>query len=39
MKKIFIAAAMAMTFVSASAADIVDTAESAGTFNTLVTAL
>lgn len=39
MKKIFIAAAMAMTFGSASAADIVDTAKSAGTFNTLVTAV
>ncbi len=39
MKKFFIAAAMAMTFGSASAADIVDTAKSAGTFTTLVTAL
>ena len=39
MKKFFIAAAMAMTFRSASAADIVDTAKSAGSFNTLVTAL
>jgi uncharacterized surface protein with fasciclin (FAS1) repeats len=39
MKKNFIAAAMAMTFGSASAADIVDTAKSAGTFDTLVTAV
>lgn len=39
MKKFFIAAAMVMTFGSASAADIVDTAKSAGSFNTLVAAL
>lgn len=39
MKKILIAAAFAMAFGSASAADIVDTAKSAGTFNTLVTAI
>lgn len=39
MKKIIFAAAMAMAFGSASAADIVDTAKSAGTFNTLVTAV
>ena len=39
MKKILIAAALAMTLSPASAADIVDTAKSAGTFNTLVTAV
>lgn len=39
MKKLLMAAAMTMSFGSASAADIVDTAKSAGTFNTLVVAL
>ena len=39
MKKFLITAALAMAFGSASAADIVDTAKSAGTFNTLVTAV
>jgi uncharacterized surface protein with fasciclin (FAS1) repeats len=39
MKKFLIAAAVTMAFGSASAADIVDTAKSAGTFNTLVTAV
>jgi uncharacterized surface protein with fasciclin (FAS1) repeats len=39
MKKFLIAAALATAFGSASAADIVDTAKSAGTFNTLVTAI
>lgn len=39
MKKFLIAAAMTLAFGSASAADIVDTAKSAGTFNTLVTAV
>ena len=39
MKKIFMAAALTMAFGTASAADIVDTAKSAGTFNTLVAAV
>jgi len=39
MKKFFIAAAMSLVFASAGAADIVDTAKSAGTFNTLITAV
>ena len=39
MKKFLIAAALTMAFGSAHAADIVDTAISAGTFNTLVTAV
>ena len=39
MKKILTAAALAFAFTTASAADIVDTAKSAGTFNTLVTAV
>ncbi|HEX8479068.1 MAG TPA: fasciclin domain-containing protein [Telluria sp.] len=39
MKKIFAAAAMALSFGVAHAADIVDTAKSAGTFNTLITAV
>ena len=39
MKKYLIAAALSMAFGSANAADIVDTAKSAGTFNTLVTAI
>jgi uncharacterized surface protein with fasciclin (FAS1) repeats len=39
MKKIFAAAAMVLSFGVAHAADIVDTAKSAGTFNTLVTAV
>ncbi len=39
MKKFFAAAAMTLAIGSASAADIVDTAKSAGTFNTLVTAV
>ena len=39
MKKFLIAAALTMAFGSASAADIVDTAKSAGTFNTLVAAV
>lgn len=39
MKKILMAAALTMAFGAASAADIVDTAKSAGSFNTLVTAV
>jgi uncharacterized surface protein with fasciclin (FAS1) repeats len=39
MKRILIAAACGLTFGAAQAADIVDTAKSAGTFNTLVTAV
>lgn len=39
MKKFLMAATVTMAFGSASAADIVDTAKSAGTFNTLVTAV
>jgi uncharacterized surface protein with fasciclin (FAS1) repeats len=39
MKKFFAAAAMTLAIGSASAADIVDTAKSAGTFNTLITAV
>ncbi len=39
MKKILMTAALTMAFGAASAADIVDTAKSAGTFNTLVTAV
>ena len=39
MKKILIAVACTVAFGSASAADIVDTAKSAGTFNTLVAAV
>jgi uncharacterized surface protein with fasciclin (FAS1) repeats len=39
MKKIFAAAAMVLSFGVTHAADIVDTAKSAGTFNTLVTAV
>lgn len=39
MKKFLLAATVTMAFGSASAADIVDTAKSAGTFNTLVTAV
>ena len=39
MKKFLLAATVTMAFCSASAADIVDTAKSAGTFNTLVTAV
>jgi uncharacterized surface protein with fasciclin (FAS1) repeats len=39
MKKILMAAAMTFAFGAASAADIVDTAKSAGTFNTLVAAV
>lgn len=39
MKKFLMAAALTMTFGAASAADIVDTAKSAGTFKTLVTAV
>jgi uncharacterized surface protein with fasciclin (FAS1) repeats len=39
MKKFLITAALAMAFGSSSAADIVDTAKAAGTFNTLVTAV
>jgi len=39
MKKFLIAAALTMALGSANAADIVDTAKSAGTFNTLVTAI
>ncbi|PWF49116.1 fasciclin domain-containing protein [Massilia glaciei] len=39
MKKFLMAAAMTMAFGAASAADIVETAKSAGTFNTLVTAV
>ena len=39
MKKILIAAAFTMAFGAASAADIVDTAKAAGSFNTLVAAV
>jgi uncharacterized surface protein with fasciclin (FAS1) repeats len=39
MKKLFLAAAMTLAIGSASAADIVDTAKSAGTFNTLTAAI
>ncbi|MBC7685094.1 MAG: fasciclin domain-containing protein, partial [Bdellovibrionales bacterium] len=39
MKKFLIAAAMSISVGAASAADIVDTAKTAGTFNTLVTAI
>jgi uncharacterized surface protein with fasciclin (FAS1) repeats len=39
MKKYLIAAAFGMTLNAAHAADIVDTAKAAGTFNTLVTAV
>ena len=39
MKKFFLAAAMTLAIGSASAADIVDTAKSAGTFNTLTAAI
>lgn len=39
MKKILTAAALALTFTVASAADIVDTAKAAGSFKTLVTAV
>ena len=39
MKKFFAAAAMTLAIASASAADIVDTANSAGTFNTLIAAV
>ena len=39
MKKFFLAAAMTLAIGSASAADIVDTAKSAGTFNTLTSAI
>lgn len=39
MKKILLAAAFSLGFGAAHAADIVDTAKSAGTFNTLVTAV
>lgn len=39
MKQFLIAAALTMAIGSASAADIVDTARSAGTFNTLVSAV
>ena len=39
MKKFLMAAAFTMAFGAASAADIVDTAKAAGTFNTLVTAV
>ncbi|MES3022014.1 MAG: fasciclin domain-containing protein [Pseudomonadota bacterium] len=39
MKKFLMAAALTLAFGSASAADIVDTAKSAGTFNTLVAAV
>src|SRR5690606_13543760 len=39
MKKILIGAAAALSFSLAHAADIVDTAKSAGSFNTLVTAV
>ena len=38
-KKLLIAAAIAMAAVSAQAADIVDTAKAAGSFNTLITAV
>lgn len=39
MKKLLAAAAFTMTFGAAQAADIVDTAKSAGNFNTLITAV
>jgi uncharacterized surface protein with fasciclin (FAS1) repeats len=39
MKKIFAAAAMTFAFAGAHAADIVDTAKSAGSFNTLIAAV
>ena len=39
MKKFLMAAALTVAFGAANAADIVDTAKSAGTFNTLVTAV
>ena len=39
MKKFLIALPLAFAFGAANAADIVDTAKSAGTFNTLVTAV
>ncbi|MGK5025206.1 fasciclin domain-containing protein [Janthinobacterium sp. RB2R34] len=39
MKKLIMAVACSMTFGIASAADIVDTAKAAGSFNTLVTAV
>jgi len=39
MKKFLVAAALTVGFGAAHAADIVDTAKSAGTFNTLVTAV
>lgn len=39
MKKILFAAALGLAFNAAHAADIVETAKSAGTFNTLVTAV
>lgn len=39
MKKLFLATTLAFTFGAAQAADIVDTAKSAGNFNTLVTAV
>lgn len=39
MKKFLIGAAVALSFNAAHAADIVDTAKSAGSFNTLVTAV
>ncbi|HEX8604553.1 MAG TPA: fasciclin domain-containing protein [Pseudoduganella sp.] len=39
MKKILFAAAFGLAFNAAQAADIVDTAKGAGTFNTLVTAI
>jgi len=39
MKKLLTALSLSLAFASAQAADIVDTAKSAGTFNTLVTAV
>ena len=39
MKKFFMATALSVAFGAANAGDIVDTAKSAGTFNTLVTAV
>lgn len=39
MKKVLMAVSMSLAFGAAQAADIVDTAKSAGTFNTLVTAV
>ena len=39
MKKFLMAAAFTMAFGAAQAADIVDTAKAAGSFNTLVTAV